>query len=212
MRKLFIILTFIILALSCKKQQNQQTISADTDSIISQIKLERIQKDTSFKNDDDSPIPDNDKPRFSGLCYFPIDLKYRFRLPLHQHKDGGIVKIITSRGRQRDAEKYGHFEFEMDAKNYRLQVYKMLDIQARHPGHLFVPFTDATSNIECYGGGRYLDLQENDSGYYVLDFNLAYNPLCAYGKESYNCPIPPAENRLDVAIRAGEKNYPLKSH
>ncbi|MFQ5676033.1 MAG: DUF1684 domain-containing protein, partial [bacterium] len=88
-----------------------------------------------------------------------------------------------------------------------LQVYKLLDVQSKYPGYLFIPFRDVTTGTESYPGGRYLDLQENDSQIYTLDFNLAYNPSCAYGKDGYSCPLPPAENTLDVAVLAGEK-YP----
>jgi uncharacterized protein (DUF1684 family) len=66
---------------------------------------------------------------------------------------------------------------------------------------------DATTGKESYPGGRYVDLEENEFGNYILDFNKAYNPYCAYGKEGYVCPIPPAENKLEVEIKAGEKNY-----
>jgi hypothetical protein len=69
---------------------------------------------------------------------------------------------------------------------------------------LFVPFTDLTSGSETYPGGRYIDLDLTKSGIYVLDFNRAYNPYCYYNK-TYDCPIPPRENRLQVPIRAGEK-------
>jgi uncharacterized protein (DUF1684 family) len=73
-------------------------------------------------------------------------------------------------------------------------------------GDYFVPFADATSADETYGAGRYLELEQHADGMFLADFNLAYNPYCAYSEE-YSCPIPPAENRLTVPIRAGEKLY-----
>jgi uncharacterized protein (DUF1684 family) len=69
---------------------------------------------------------------------------------------------------------------------------------------LFVPFTDATTGQETYGAGRYLDLDRTSTGIYVVDFNTAYNPYCAYNP-TYDCPVPPKDNRLPVPIRAGEK-------
>ena len=69
---------------------------------------------------------------------------------------------------------------------------------------LFVPFADKTTGTETYAAGRYLDLKPTSTGYYTIDFNLAYNPTCAYNA-SWECPYPPASNRLDVPIRAGEK-------
>jgi uncharacterized protein (DUF1684 family) len=69
---------------------------------------------------------------------------------------------------------------------------------------LFVPFADETSGRETYGAGRYLDLDRTSTGIYVIDFNTAYNPYCAYNP-TYDCPVPPKENRLPLPIRAGEK-------
>jgi uncharacterized protein (DUF1684 family) len=71
---------------------------------------------------------------------------------------------------------------------------------------LFVPFNDLTNGVETYKSGRYLNLYIPDNGAIVVDFNLAYNPYCAYNKK-YSCPIPPVENRLNVKIKAGEKKY-----
>jgi uncharacterized protein (DUF1684 family) len=79
--------------------------------------------------------------------------------------------------------------------------------------YLFVPFGDATSGFESYGGGRYIEFYISDikNNKVIIDFNKAYNPYCAY-TTGYNCPIPPAENLLTVAIPAGEKNYGKKIH
>jgi uncharacterized protein (DUF1684 family) len=78
----------------------------------------------------------------------------------------------------------------------------------KYKDHLFIPFTDGTTYTETYGGGRYIDLSVNDikNGKIELDFNKCYNPYCAYAG-GFNCPIPPVENRLPVAIKAGEKLY-----
>lgn len=173
--------------------------------VVADIEHLRREKDRSFKHDSDSPIPEEKKASFTGLSYFPIDLKYRFELPLHKNATPDTFKILTSAGVERHAIKYGYFAFEIDAQPCTLQVYQLLDIQSKYPDYLFLPFLDATSGKESYGGGRYLDFEENESGVYTLDFNAAYNPLCAYGKTGYRCPIPPAENRLAVAVRAGEK-------
>jgi hypothetical protein len=82
----------------------------------------------------------------------------------------------------------------------------MEEDQGRSGPSLFIPFRDATSGSETYAAGRYLELTENTTGIYDLDFNRAYNPYCAY-REDYSCPLPPAENTLTVAIRAGEKTH-----
>ncbi len=188
-------------------------VSGDDDSeIVYQIQKYRIERDRLFKHSDNSPLPEKDKKAFHGLSYFPIDLKYRFEVRLQEYQEKNIINIITSAGTRRKAVKYGYFEFDMHDQKCRLQVYKLLDIQKKYPHLLFVPFMDSTTGEESYAGGRYVDLIENDSGTYILDFNMAYNPSCAYGKEGYVCPIPPTENKLDVPIRAGEKRYAKEGH
>jgi len=75
-------------------------------------------------------------------------------------------------------------------------------------GSLFVPFRDKTTGQQTYPGGRYIELhydgQLEDGVTFTLDFNLAYSPFCAYSPV-YECPLPPQENWLDVAIPAGER-------
>lgn len=114
---------------------------------------------------------------------------------------------MASDGRLRPARIVGYFEFTVDSTKCRLYTYKLHDVEKKYPKLLFIPFTDGTSNRESYGGGRYLDLTEQDHDEYVLDFNLAYNPSCAYGKTTFSCPIPPLENHLRVRIEAGEKKW-----
>ena len=99
----------------------------------------------------------------------------------------------------------GFLEFLLDGKQRRLQVYKkrVEDVE------VFVPFRDRTSDSETYGAGRYVDVEVDpvDDGC-VLDFNLSYNPLCAFDAARFVCPYPPRENWLsDVNVRAGEKKF-----
>lgn len=173
-----------------------------------QAYVEQILKDRRKKNDEfrgkSSPLRKEDKKNFDGLHYFEVDTSYRYEVALHRLEDTPSFRMVTNTGEQRKAVRYGYFEFELDGKSQRLYAYKLEDVPKKL---LFVPFTDATSGHGSYAGGRYLDLEENDTGRYVLDFNQAYNPYCAYGSGRYSCPIPPAENRLDAAIRAGEKAW-----
>jgi len=147
-----------------------------------------------------------DRGAFQGLNYFPINPALRFHVKLNRYQVPERLRMTTNTGEIREALRYGHFEFRLEAQDLRLQVYRMEDSSAPGKPNLFIPFRDATSGKETYGAGRYLDLAENTSGYYELDFNLAYNPYCAYGGD-FSCPVPPEENRLPVAIRAGEKAY-----
>lgn len=109
--------------------------------------------------------------------------------------------MTTSIGTQDLFLRYGYFEFKLEEKTYTLQAYK-----SHHADSLFLPFRDGTSGKESYGASRYLDIKEHELDDYTIDFNLAYNPYCAYS-DSFSCPLPPTENWLSVQIRAGEKNY-----
>jgi uncharacterized protein (DUF1684 family) len=116
------------------------------------------------------------------------------------------VDLITGLQRIKERYKYAILEFEIDGMELELTAYKYA-LQGEHSDVLFVPFTDKTSGKYSYGGGRYLSVQEPGEGTEVLiDFNLVTNPLCAY-TAIYNCIVPTRENRLPIAIRAGEKKY-----
>lgn len=175
-----------------------------------ELLLQRKEKDYYFQTDPDSPIPAAIRGKFGGLEYFPPDPKYRLHVKLSPLPNPEPVTLATSKGIPRPMVRVGSFDFEIDGVRQRLYAYGA----ASQPGHhheassLFVPFRDATSGKESYGAARYLDLEENPSGEYLLDFNVAYNPYCAYS-DDYVCPFPPKENWLTVAIRAGEKTFPL---
>jgi hypothetical protein len=169
------------------------------------IELMRMQRDAEMLTGNE--LPDADKKTFKGLHYFPINLKYRVTVRLQKPEKIEYLDMTASDGRQRQARRYGFFDFLVDGGKYRLNVYKLTDVSKKYPHLLFVPFMDATSNRESYGGGRYLDLTEQEKDEYIVDFNLAYNPSCAYGKTGFSCPIPPLENHLKVRIEAGEKKW-----
>ncbi|MEX0636131.1 MAG: DUF1684 domain-containing protein [Ferruginibacter sp.] len=111
--------------------------------------------------------------------------------------------------------RYGVASFKIRDSSFKLTIYQGAELMQTtlYKNYLFVPFTDLTSGEESYGAGRYLDLEIDDiiNHQMVLDFNKAYNPYCAYSDE-YNCPIPPRENYLTIAITAGEKNFAKKIH
>ena len=175
-----------------------------SEHLVQEIESFRKEKDSYFMSDPDSPIPNEDRAEFKGLKYFPPSPSYRVKARLTRSSNPEVITMTTSKGTIRPYVKYGMFGFELEGRNLQLHTYKAAD----NPGEksLFVPFTDETSGRESYGAGRYLDIEESIGVDYVLDFNLAYNPYCAYN-ENYVCPFPPRENRLPVEIRAGEKNY-----
>lgn len=169
----------------------------------SAIREDREAKDEYFRKHPHSPIPVAERESFEGLSYYPIDESYRFELPLHEYGDKETVTVGTSTGGEQVYLRWGEFRFEVDDEEASLQAYKSEPDDDR----LWVPFRDETSGEETYGAGRYLDLEADthrtDDGTWILDFNEAYNPTCAYS-DQYECPLPPTENWLNVPIEAGE--------
>lgn len=170
------------------------------------LEQEREEKDRFFSNHAQSPIPLEELKSFKGLVYYPPDPDYRFELELHEHGDKKTFHIEDTGGNMRNFLRWGEFRFTMGDEERGLQAYKS-DPEERR---LFIPFKDVTSGKETYGAGRYLDLDADQdktpAGKWVLDFNKAYNPWCAYS-EDYVCPFVPPENWLKVSIYVGEKNY-----
>jgi uncharacterized protein (DUF1684 family) len=107
----------------------------------------------------------------------------------------------------------GKLQFKLNNRSFILTVYKSEQLMSikEYENYLFVPYTDFTSGEKSYGGGKYLEFYTTDiiNNQVVIDFNKAYNPYCAYAS-GFNCPIPPRENDLPIAIEAGEMDFTLK--
>jgi hypothetical protein len=148
-----------------------------------------------------------DKKQFH---FFPIDKAYNVPAYFERIFDTVGFTMNTSAGTQKYFYKYGRLDFMIDGKEYLLYVYQGKELMKteQYKDYLFVPFTDATTGIESYGSGRYLEFYKKDieGDSLQLDFNKAYNPYCAYAT-GYKCPVPPRENMLSVAIKAGEMNF-----
>lgn len=172
-----------------------------------EVQAQRSQKNVYFATYPESPLPAQDRPSFRGLAYWPPNPSFRFELLLHEHGEKTKSDVEDTSGRTRVFLRWGAFHFELGGKAYTLQAYKS-DVEDER---LFIPFRDATSGKESYGAGRYLDLEPGrhmtPEGQWILDFNQAYNPWCAYST-AYVCPFVPPENWLAVPIKAGEKTYP----
>jgi uncharacterized protein len=161
----------------------------------------RSAKDRAFEQPD-SPIPPERRPALLPLAYFPGQYAYRVPAVLRVEPTKVTLEMLTSTGQRRMMQRVGKLEFSLKGASMTLGAF--VEVGAPNFDRLFVPFTDLTSGSETYPAGRYIDLDLTKSGIYVLDFNRAYNPYCYYNK-TYDCPIPPRENRLQVPIRAGEK-------
>jgi len=180
----------------------------DLDGWKNLVEMERRQKDLFFASDPQSPLSMRDRRVFQGLAWWPPDSEYRLMLELHEHDEKEVIGVPDTGGQQRSLWRWGEFRFQLAGRECTLQTYK----SDPHEERLFIPFRDVTSGKESHGAGRYLDLDPDrhrmEDGKWIVDFNEAYNPWCAYS-EDYACPFVPPENWLEVAIRAGEKKYPL---
>ena len=167
---------------------------------MSELMEFRRRKDQFFKSDPHSPLSAEQKQAFAGLNYYPENPKLRFEVTVERFAEEQTVQMPTNTGELRNYIRYGRFRFEVEGQWATLTVY------ASEQGGFFVPFSDLTSGDETYGAGRYLDLEWLGGDQFYVDFNLVYNPWCAYSPH-YSCPLPPEENRLQVPIRAGEKSF-----
>ncbi|HEY3405997.1 MAG TPA: DUF1684 domain-containing protein [Ohtaekwangia sp.] len=180
-------------------------LGQDQSGYLKQIEEERAEKERFMKTSKESPFAENPTD-FKGLTYYPPDLKYKITADLTPITNKQVVLLPTSDGKEERYVEYAFAEFDLDGYHNKLLILEMVDM-GPYRGKLFLAFGDETSAVETYGAGRYLDITKvQGSNTITLDFNQAYNPYCAYN-ESYSCPIPPRENLLKVAIRAGEKNY-----
>lgn len=164
----------------------------------------RAEKDQMFREDPGSPVKRDELSRFVPLAYYPIDENYRAPAALAPLSDAEspAFEMPTSTGQRRQMRKAGKLRFTLHGQPHTLTAFVSADDVARQ--RLFVPFRDLTAGLETYESGRYLDLDRTPTGLYDLDFNRAYQPYCYYDP-TYDCPIPPPENRLDLPIRAGER-------
>ncbi len=169
---------------------------------MSELEEFRQMKDELFRDRLQSPLTQQQKKEFKGLHYYPENPTLRFELPLERYDKPEEIKMQTSTGDVQDFLRVGQIHFKVNGEAASLQVYQSAD----GTGDYFIPFVDATAPAETYGAGRYLEPEELDSGLLAVDFDLAYNPYCAYN-DRWSCPFPPAENRLKVRIEAGEKKF-----
>jgi uncharacterized protein (DUF1684 family) len=176
----------------------------DTVAVNSIMKFQR-ELDAEYKDSKVSPLDPETIKTFQGHPYFPIDLKYKVEATLTITANESYFKMMTSNNRPRNFRQYGILVFTLDGKEFILPVYQSEQLlgTAEYADYLFLPFTDLTNGTLSYSAGRYIDLRIPEKGNSIIvDFNKAYNPLCAYSNR-YSCPIVPEKNHLNIAINAG---------
>jgi uncharacterized protein (DUF1684 family) len=209
MKKVWIIPIFLSISILSQIQGSSMAGGGDDEALISlqekSVMEWRKERDHFFKNHMRSPLIPKEKKNFKGLKYYPFNPRFVFmgqieRYILNINNPEYYAIFLTNKGTIKRYVRYGKFHFKLDGKNYTVDVYKSILSDA-----LFLPFQDKTNGRESYGGGRYIDTEILTGYKMVLDFNMAYNPSCAYN-DKYVCVIPPKENMLDIEIQAGEKN------
>jgi uncharacterized protein (DUF1684 family) len=205
----FLILTISILLCLAGFARAQDYYGTDN------VKIFRAGRDKEFRSPQMSPLPPEEIIKFQGLNYFPVDPTFRVAASFTKTPGEKYFMMPTSSGKARKYIKIGTLSFKLAEKDYVLSAYQSEQILTNpkydeDKSSIFIPFRDLTSGRETYGVGRYLYLSMPKDKQAMLDFNLAFNPSCAYGNQTFSCPIPPKDNFLEVEIKAGEKSYLIK--
>ena len=167
-----------------------------------QIAQWHAEKDRFMRESAESPLPQATRATFPPIPYFPTDAAFRTPAELDPGPAGPVIEMPTSTGQPRRMQRVGVLRFTLQGRPLTLGAF--VEAGTADMRRLFVPFGDLTNGVETYQGGRYLDLDRTVTGVYDLDFNRAYHPFCVFNS-SYECPYPPPENRLPLAVRAGER-------
>jgi len=165
----------------------------------------RIEKNEAFQDPARTALPRELIDGFEGLNYYFPNPDLRFQTTLVAAAGTDTVQLTKRRGETVPYILRGHVSFLAAGQTRTLQVFG--PATPAHGDYLWLPFFDSSNTTDTYPGGRYLDIEVDTDGVVELDFNFAYNPLCDYNPEKYNCTLPPAGNTLDFAVAAGEKRF-----
>jgi len=202
----FLFIFVFLSGIFCNSSRAQTAGEFNRSAYLKEIKKQRLEKDKEMLTDAKSPIPDEEKSHFKKLHYFKPRVKFRKVASFNRFDQATHFLMKTTTDRLPEYSLYGSVTFRHKGEEYTLNVYQNIEL-VKKPGfekHLFLPFNDDTNGKETYGGGRFLDIQENGEDTIIIDFNKAYNPYCAYNHK-YSCPIPPESNYMKIKILAGEK-------
>lgn len=196
---------FLIMVSSLSMAQESDKI----DKIASVLEFQE-ELNSSFLNPETSPLTPEDRENFSQLDFFEIDTTFYVAAEFVRTPYEAPFAMPTTTDRLPLYVKYGEAYFTLNGEEHKLNLYQNLHLtnDPEYQDYLFLPFTDLTNGKSSYAGGRYVDMKipVKGSDTIVIDFNKSYNPYCAYNGE-YSCPIPPAENHLDLYVKAGVKKF-----
>jgi uncharacterized protein (DUF1684 family) len=172
--------------------------------------VEKFQKDLNSEYADakTSPLTAEDLAHFKVLDFYPANENAFVVAQFIRTQDEKPFGMPTSTARKPMYVKYGEARFQLEGKDFKLNIYRNIELSKNlaYKDDLFLPFSDLTSGKESYIGGKYIDLKIPTGNTIVIDFNLSYNPYCAYSHK-YSCPKVPLENDLDIEIKAGVKKF-----
>lgn len=190
-----------------KPRSSQIKVRATEPGYEAEVQKDRELKDRFMATQPESPFSEANLP-FQGLKYFPLDETWRVTAKFQESSSTEEVWLRTSSDGHASMRKLGTLNFHREGRSVKLSLFHA----GPQAGNIaFLPFRDLTSGKETYGPGRYLNLELQASGDYLIDFNQAFNPYCAY-TSGYECPFPPVENDLPLEVRAGEKVYDLENN
>jgi uncharacterized protein (DUF1684 family) len=199
------ILTILIAVVVLAAVTYTLTSTESPEAYIEKIEAERERQFKFIRFNVESPLNDSQKMAFKKLNFYPIDPTYRVKAKMIPVENKKVRELPLTDGSVEKYIEHSFVEFSFDgAKTNRLLLLQAMNEPDKR--NFFLAFTDDTSAKETYGGGRYINARQDGKNSITLDFNLAYNPYCAYNPD-FACPIPPKENMLSIAIPAGEKNY-----
>jgi len=174
-----------------------------------EVYLEKIEKERDrqykfIKFNIDSPLTEEQKKDFKELDFYGIDPSYKVRAKMVPLEEKKMIELPMTDGSMEKYLKHSFAEFDLNGKQQKLLLLQsMKEMDKRN---FFLAFADETSGAETYGGGRYINLHQDGKNSITIDFNMAYNPYCAYNPD-FACPLPPKENIMEIPILVGEKDY-----
>lgn len=205
-------MVLVVLA-SCKQEkvyheEVSQTFFQEKEKLKFEADVKKFQKELNeeYRDPEKSPLPDKERLKFTEHDFYPINIAYNVKAKFTRTPYEKPFLMPATGSVMNEEVLFGIAEFKLNGKTHQLNIYqspKLMQTQG-FEDYLFLPFADETNGETTYGGGRYLDLRIPAGNEITINFNMAYNPYCAYNKK-YSCPLVPKENRLFTKIEAGVK-------
>ena len=180
------------------------TAAESPEAYLEKIEKERERQFKFIRFNVDSPLTEEQKAGFKSLKFYEVNPAYKVKARLIPIENKKVREVPMTDGSKERYIEHSYAEFELNGQTNKLLL--LQSVNETDMRNFFLAFADETSSRETYGGGRYLNIRQDGKNSITIDFNLAYNPYCAYNP-NYACPLPPKENLLTIPIEAGEKNY-----